>query len=650
MCGISGAVGAIDDEVRAGVARAHGAQAHRGPDADGTWEQIERGLGALFAHRRLSILDLSPLGRQPMRNEATGDVLCFNGEIYNYRELRSELAGLGARFRSQSDTEVILAGFARGGEGVLSRLRGMFAVALWDARSRSVLIARDRLGIKPVYLAELARPGAERVVLFASEVRSLLASGLVARRIDPIGLSSFLWNGVVGTPSTIVRGVRLLEEGTSVRIDEHGAITPPRRFWEAPRVPAPSADASPTAQTESVRELRRVLKETMEQHILSDVPLGVFLSGGIDSSAMAALATEVSPRRVRTFNVSFDEAQYDESPHAQAVATALGTEHSDVRLTEQRFAARLEDALAAIDQPSFDGINTYFVSRAVKEAGITVALAGTGGDELFGGYPSFREVPRSLRASRAAGWIPGGARRPLVRAVTRVATGRAGEIRPQTRWGKLEDLAFASDLYEAYQVSYAIFTRDFQADLLRVAAPEGLDWGLPAARAATLRARTGGEPELAGVSHLELGCFLGERLLRDSDWASMAVSLELRVPLLDHVLLEALWRVPVERRFLPLQRKQLLRDVGLGRLSPALFERPKRGFELPMALWTRRALRGELESTLTDVSLAHRVGLDGEVVARTLRAYRAGAPGIYWSRIWALYVLMRFARAHRLEL
>jgi len=649
MCGISGAVGAIDDEVRAAVARAHGAQAHRGPDADGTWEQTERGLGAMFAHRRLSILDLSPLGRQPMRNEATGDVLCFNGEIYNYRELRAGLAGLGARFRSQGDTEVILAGYARWGEGVLSRLRGMFAFALWDARERSVLIARDRLGIKPVYLADVERPGGERAVLFASEVRSLLASGLVARRIDPLGLSSFLWNGVVGTPSTIVKGVRLLAEGTSLRIDERGVVRREGPYWDAPTV-GRSPSASPTAQTDSVRELRRVLKETMEQHILSDVPLGVFLSGGIDSSAMAALATEVSPRRVRTFNVSFDEAQYDESPHAQAVATALGTEHTDVRLTEQRFASQLEGALSAIDQPSFDGINTYFVSRAVKEAGITVALAGTGGDELFGGYPSFREVPRSLRAGRAASWIPGGPRRSLMRAATRVATGRAGEIRPQTRWGKLEDLAFASDLYEAYQVSYAIFTRDFQADLMRVTAPEGLDWGLPTSRAAALRARTASEPELAGVSHLELACFLGERLLRDSDWASMAVSLELRVPLLDHVLCEAVWNVPTERRFLPLQRKQLLRDVGLTGLSPALFERPKRGFELPMALWTRRALRGELESTLTDVSLAHRVGLDGEVVARTLRAYRAGAPGIYWSRIWALYVLMRFARAHRLEL
>ncbi len=652
MCGISGAVGAIDDEIRSAVARAHDAQVHRGPDADGKWEHTERGLGAVFAHRRLSILDLSPLGRQPMRHDATGHVVCFNGEIYGFQSLRRELVVRGERFRSESDTEVILAGYAAWGRDVLTRLRGMFAFALWDARQRTVLIARDRLGIKPVYLAEIERPGGGRVVLFASEVRSLLATSLVPRRIDPLGLSSFLWNGVVGTPSTIVKGVRLLEEGTALTIDEEGRIHDERRYWNVPRV-APLASSptaqSPTAQSDSVRELRVALKETLEQHIQSDVPLGVFLSGGVDSSAMAALATEVSPRRVRTFNVSFDEAQYDESPHALAVATALGTDHTDVRLTEQRFARELPDALAAIDQPTFDGINTYFVSRAVKDAGITVALAGTGGDELFGGYPSFREVPRSLRGARGAQHIPRAVRAPFLRAATRVAMGRPGEIRPQTRWGKLEDVVASSDLYDAYQVSYAIFTRRFQADLQRSVAAD-TDSGLPSSRARALRERIADEPALAGVSHLELACFLGERLLRDSDWASMAVSLELRVPLLDHVLLETLWKVPIERRFLPLGRKQLLRDVGLGRLSPALFDRPKRGFELPMPVWARRALRGELESTMTDVSLAHRVGLDGEVVARTYRAFQAGAPGIYWSRIWALYVLLHYCRTHRLEM
>jgi asparagine synthase (glutamine-hydrolysing) len=647
MCGISGAVGAIDDEIRAAVGRMHDAQVHRGPDADGRWEHTERGLGAFFAHRRLSILDLSPLGRQPMRHEPSGHVVCFNGEIYGYQSLRKELAARGERFRSQSDTEVILAGYAAWGRDVVTRLRGMFAFALWDARSRTVLLARDRLGIKPLYLAELERPGGERVVLFASEVRSILASSLVARRIDPVGLSSFLWNGVVATPSTIVRGVRMLEEGTALTIDEHGRIHDERRYWSVPHVPTETS--SPTAQSDSVRELRRVLKETLEQHILSDVPLGVFLSGGIDSSAMAALASEVSPRRVRTFNVSFDEAQYDESPHALAVANALGTDHTDVRLTEARFARELPAALEAIDQPSFDGINTYFVSRAVKEAGITVALAGTGGDELFGGYQSFRDVPRSLRGASAARVLPSGLRGPVLRAATRLASGRPGEIRPQTRWGKLEDLGEASDLYEAYQVSYAIFTRRFQSELQRSVAAE-TDWGLPRERARALRERIAGEPDLAAVSHLELGCYLSERLLRDSDWASMAVSLELRVPLLDHVLLETLWQVPVPRRYLPLQRKQLLRDVGLARLSPALFERPKRGFELPMALWARRALRGEIERTMTDVSLAHRVGLDGEVVARTYRAFQDGAPGLYWSRVWALFVLLRYARTHRLEL
>jgi asparagine synthase (glutamine-hydrolysing) len=636
MCGIAGAVGAIDDGARAALSRIHGAQLHRGPDDEGTWECVDRGTGAAFAHRRLSILDLSPLGRQPMVHPR-GHVICFNGEIYNFRELRRELEDRGARFRSTCDTEIVLEAYATWGEGAIEKLRGMFALAIWDAERGEVLLARDRLGIKPLYWAR-----SERTLFFASELRAVLASGRVSRRICPAGLHSFLWNGTVASPRTILRDVSLLPEATLAWVGADAAPKEQRRWWSPPR-------SAPIAEPDSVAECARVLREAVAQHVVSDVPLGVFLSGGVDSSALAALATEaMGSGRVRTFNVSFEEARYDESPHAQAVASALGTEHVDVRLSADAFEASLDEALASIDQPTFDGVNTYFVSRAVKREGMTVALAGTGGDELFGGYASFRELPAARTAAALAGVVPTEARSALARAVSRIASGEAGEIRPQTRWGKLEDLASTGgDLFAAYQVSYALFTRSFQRELLQREAD--LDWGMPEERASQLRRAIDGQPDPHAISILETSCFLGDRLLRDTDAASMAVSLEVRVPLLDHVLVEALARVPIARRFLPAQRKQLLRDLALRELPAELFERPKRGFELPLATWTRQRLGGEMERTLTDVVLCQRAGLNGEAVARAWRAYASGAPGIYWSRLWALYVFLRFARSHELE-
>jgi asparagine synthase (glutamine-hydrolysing) len=643
MCGIAGAVGAVNHEVRDALLRMHGAQKHRGPDDDGRWEDVREGRGATFAHRRLSILDLSPLGHQPMEHPK-GHVICFNGEIYNFLELRAELESAGANFRSTSDTEIILEAYAQWGERAIERLRGMFALAIWDKDKREVLLARDRVGIKPLYYSTVVR-GESKTLLFASELRSLIASGLVPRRISPMGLQTFLWNGVVASPSTMVQDVLQLPEGTIAWARLDGTLVRERRYWSLPR-----SDGYGSALA-SATEATRVLREAVAQHIVSDVPLGVFLSGGIDSSALAALAREASPGPVRTFNISFDEATYDESPHARAVAKAIGSDHVDVRLTQRDFADGLEDALAAIDQPTFDGINTYFVSRAVRNEGITVALAGTGGDELCGGYTSFKELPRAREAATTAQVFPERARSMLARTFTRLRTGSPGEIRPQTRWGKLEDLLeTGGSLYEAYQVSYSLYTRSFISELLLRNFHEKSDWGLPPERGKYLRNLIEDQPDLHAISMLELSCFLEERLLRDTDAASMAVSLEVRVPLLDHVFIEALARIPVEKRFFPIQRKQLLRDIALSRLPAELFERPKRGFELPLALWIRQRLAGEIERTLTDVVLCHRIGLNGEAVARAWRAYRDGAPGIYWSRIWALYVLLRWCRAHELEL
>ncbi len=648
MCGISGAVGALTAELVRAVGAVSERQRHRGPDDDGAWQSGPAGdAGAAFGFRRLAILDLSPDGHQPMVDAASGNTIVFNGEIYNFRELRAELEGAGATFRSRSDTEVILHAYARWGDGAITRLRGMFGLAIWDAASRTVLLARDRLGIKPLYVCTVRRPGASDALLFASELRALLATGVTQRRLHRGALASYLWNGFVVGPDALVDGVQLLPPGTTARIDPRAVHVAPRRYWQLPTEPtARAADGGAAA----VERLRAELQTTLRQHLVSDVPLGIFLSGGVDSSAVAAMAASAagagSAGAVRTFNVSFDEAEFDESKYARAVAAQLGTQHTDVRLRQREFVDHLDDALAAIDQPTFDGVNTFFVSRAVRQAGITVALAGTGGDELFGGYRSFRDVPRSARAARALRWLGAPVLRSSANAIGRWRSGAAGELPPQTRWGKLADvLCSGGGLVDVYQIAYAMFTEDVHARL-HGGRPDAVRRGLPRARADELDGLVRAASPLHAVATLELANFLGERLLRDTDWAGMAVSLEVRVPLLDHVLVEAVAQVPAARRFRPLGKKLLLRELALGGLDPAIFDRPKSGFVLPIETWCRQRLRGEVEQVLLDAGACAAAGVDPVTVGRLWRAFRDGAPGIYWSRIWLLYVLLRWCRAH----
>src|SRR5919197_2893331 len=459
MCGIAGAVGAIDHEIIEGVRQMGVAQAHRGPDASGFWasNRTTSGKGAAFAFRRLAIIDLSEGGSQPMTDGETGNVIVFNGEIYNFEALRQELEANGERFRSRSDTEVILKAYARWGVECLPRLRGMFAFAIWDAAERSLLLARDRLGIKPLYLCGVSRPDGARTLLFASEVRALLATELPRREVDPVALASYVWNGFVVGPNTIVRGIELLPAGTSVVLSENATERGRRRYWQRP-----IGDTRPAARAELADELETAVRT----HLVSDVPLGIFLSGGIDSSAVTALAVRSSNATVRTFTIGFDEVAYDESPYARAVASALGTEHQEIRLSRKMFERELPQALGSLDQPTFDGINTYFVSLVVRDAGLTVALAGTGGDEMFGGYRSFRDVPWAAWWSRRLSSVP---REPLRAVATSAFAAIAphGAVPAQTRWGKFGDvLATRGDLVDTYQVSSALFSSTFAGELM----------------------------------------------------------------------------------------------------------------------------------------------------------------------------------------
>ncbi len=642
MCGIAGAIGAIDPTIERAVGAMMDAEVHRGPDDSGTY-RTGGSRGVIFGFRRLAILDLTSDGHQPMVDPRSGSAIVFNGEIYNYLALKRELEGAGTTFRSKSDTEVLLQGFAHWGNGVLGKLRGMYGFAAYDPASRQVLLARDRLGIKPLYYAEVQRPDG-KVLLFASELRAVLATGLIPRHLDPDGLATYLWNGFVIGPATAVRGVSLLPPGGWMTVSIDHPTAKPARYWSmGPRSPLPEAQA--------VAKLEHELLTAVRQHLASDVPLGVFLSGGVDSSAVASLAVRAGSRNVKTFHIGFDEAGFDESSYARRVSNALSTEHAEYRLTQARFVDDLENALSSIDQPTFDGINNYFVSRVVRDAGFTVALAGTGGDELFGGYKSFRDLPRSRGFVKALGLLPAALLDEVSRFAVRLKFGRAGEVPPQVRWGKLRDvLSTSGDLLSMYQVSYGLYTREFLAEMAdpRVLgrAPEGLPPALYEALASTSRRTTA----LSAISVFELSLFIGERLLRDTDWASMAPSLEVRVPLLDHEVVEAVQRVPDAARFLPLGSKALLRKLAMPTLDPTIFDRPKAGFVLPIEVWAKDRLAPQLESLFADRVLLESVGLEPAAVQRLWRTFRSGAPGIYWSRIWAPFVLLHWCQKHRVEL
>lgn len=641
MCGIAGILGRVDEPNRAALRRMNAAIAHRGPDSDGFWESTRdaRGAGALFAFRRLAILDLSPAGSQPMVDPVTGHVVVFNGEIYNYVSLRGELEAQGQAFGSSGDTAVMLRALGLRGRAALEALRGMFAFALWDPRQRRLTLARDPLGIKPLYFARNPDPSGAWSLIFASELRALLASGLLqSPRLHAGAAASMVWNGFMVAPETAIAGIECVMPGEVV-ISSAGDGAVSRELYAT--LPAPE----PVVGGEAA--FAQALEESVRLHLASDVPLGVFLSGGVDSSAIANLARKVSRSPVHTFTLGFQEQEHDEAPVARRVAAALGTQHREVVLTEQDFISRLDRALDSLDQPTFDGLNSYYMSHAVREAGFTVALAGTGGDELFGGYTSFRDLPALLRWSERAAILPAGAVQLAARAIAAWKQPSRGPIPQQTRWAKLPDMAArGNDLLRLYQLSYALFLPRFQRALLGEQAQAVSD-GLPEALRDRLRAETAGRAPLEAISVLEQRLFLGERLLRDTDAASMAASIEIRVPLVDVEVTRAANRLPGPLRYRPVGSKPLLRRLGLAGLDPALFDRPKAGFVLPFDRWLRAGLGKVIDDTMRDPQQVRAVGLDAGAVTALWRAYQSGAPGIYWTRIWAIYVFIRWCHRHR---
>jgi asparagine synthase (glutamine-hydrolysing) len=609
MCGIAGIYAyhpAADFIDRAALIRMRDHMFSRGPDGKGEWYSADGRVG--FGHRRLSIIDLSSRGAQPMQTADGRLVITFNGEIYNYRALRSKLEAKGYVFRSNSDTEVLLHLYTDLGVDMLRELRGMFAFAIWDSLEKQLLMARDPYGIKPLYYADDGS-----TLHFASQVKALMASRRVSKDHDTAGWVGFYMFGHVPEPFTTYREVRALPAGSFMCLTQ-GQLREPIQYDSIAKKYSQTGGKALSAPTEETTiRVRDALLDSVRHHLVADVPVGAFLSAGIDSHALVGLMRKAGQQDIQTITLAFDEfrgTQNDEAPDAMAVANFHGTRHTTRVVDENEFRADLPAIIEAMDQPTIDGINTWFVSKAARELGLKVAISGIGGDELFGGYPSFNDVPTCVRWMTALSSMPG-LGRALRRAFCRVHA---------DSWGVSPKLAglveFGGSYAGAYLLQRGLFMPWELSDLLD---PEVAHEGLKRLDPINHIAHTLiPDPLLpfARVATLESSLYMRNQLLRDADWAGMAHSLEIRVPLVDAVLLEKLAGMGLGMSQQNL--KHLLIDVCHGEEALSTVSRRKTGFLVPIAKWIDRQ-----QQSLT--SEWKRIPL--------LRS-----PRCHWSRRWAYSV------------
>jgi len=636
MCGIAGFISAEagEEELGCTVARMCETMRHRGPDDEG---RVIR-QGAALGMRRLAIFDPAH-GRQPMATADGRYWLVLNGAIVNHPELRSELARLGHAFRSECDTEVLLAAYVQWGAACLRRLRGMFAFAVWDTRERVLFAARDALGIKPLYYARRPNGG----LLFASELRALVASGQIATEIDPAAVSEYLGWSTVPAPRTIYSGCAALLPGHTLSYDRLGRVrTEP--WWQFPEIdPRDAQRGSGSGMVDTAahstfrRHLRYRLEEVARLYARSDVPLGAFLSGGLDSSACVALLRHTAAQQLKTFSIVFDEAGYSEESAAKVTAKALGTEHHELRLSGERVAADLPQILGCFDQPGGDGVNTYYASLAAKEGGVTVAVSGLGGDELFGGYPSFKDVPRLAR------WLPRW--RMLSERLRRFIVAQL-RSRADMRSRLLGDwLGTGRDIHELAAMRRRSFAETQQLALLAPEARRHAErLGPLHPLIDSLPLELGGADDFQIISAWELRSYMSDILLRDSDSFSMAHSLELRVPLIDNGLVEWVWAQPTALKYDARVTKWGLAEAARDLLPRDILERKKQGFSLPFPLWMRGPLRPFLEECFSAKSVGECPWLTGPVVRMMWEQFINGNDSRAWSRLWALAMLITFCQ------
>jgi asparagine synthase (glutamine-hydrolysing) len=570
MCGIAGvfayadSADAVDDnELR----RMRDHMRARGPDGEGEWFSGDRRVG--LAHRRLAIIDLSERGRQPMRSADGRFVITYNGEIYNYRELKAELESDGVVFASHSDTEVILHLYARLGEAMLAKLRGMFAIAIWDERKRELFLARDPFGIKPLYCADDGK-----TLRFASQVKALLQSS-ISRDPEPAGHAGFFIWGSVPEPWTLYRAVRALPAGTWVKVNANGTTVPREYASVSALLREAAMNPARCTREEAKAAIAEALRETVKMHHVSDVPVGVFLSAGLDSTLIAHLEPE--PRKdCLTLTLGFDEfrgKEQDEVPLAEEVARSLGAWHSTIVVSRKDFQHEREKLFAAMDQPSIDGVNAWFVSRAAWQMGLKVALSGVGGDELFASYPSFRDVPRIIQMVNRLPWLSKagvGLRKGIAPLLSHVMSPKYASL-----------AEYGGNCGGAYLLRRALYlpwelNEDFSLPELQRGL-EALDLVSHVGQACE-----GNPSARLAVTSLETNWYMKNQLLRDTDWAGMAHSLEVRTPFVDIVLLRAIAPFVAAH---PDMTKSDVFAAAAPSIPAKVLHKKKTGFVVPVRDW-----------------------------------------------------------------
>jgi asparagine synthase (glutamine-hydrolysing) len=612
MCGFCGFIGDPSGVNRGAMSCS---LFHRGPDDSGTFEASGSAGTVWLGSRRLAILDLTDTGHQPMSTSDGNLTVAYNGELYNFKEVRQVLIQKGYRFRGSSDTEVLLYAWREWGTNALSRLRGMFAFCAWDHGEQCLWLARDRLGEKPLYYA--IQP---RRILFASEVRSLLASNVIPRRMDSDGLDSYLTFGSVADPFTLVEGIRSLQAGHWARYSAGDFQI--RRYWSLNDVPELDDDECP--HEEAVQQTAGLLRDSCKSSMIADVPVGVLLSGGIDSSSLVAVLTELRFQNLQTFSVVFHgpDIDHSEATWSSLVAKRFQTNHHEITVEGEDVALWVREAVTAMDLPSYDGVNVFIVSKAISSTGLKVALSGQGSDELFLGYRQRHLFPLLLKLASSR-----------VRAASRpfAAAGGLLAFMHDSPYEKALQFGIDGDPQAvSYLIQHTIFSHKGVERLRGESRPSP---------ARFIRGQ-GGTTPLNKLSRLQLSHYLRSTLLRDGDQMSMANSLELRQPFLDHRLVEAVAAVPGHLRTHPSSvPKPLLVEAVGSRLPGQVVNRPKQGFALPFGRW--------LQEGLSVATLAQsEVGLEKTAMEAVFQRF---CKGQHWSRYWTLQVLAAWADKERLS-
>lgn len=621
MCGIAGIL-QFNSSVPPGmIRRMTETMAHRGPDAMSFFEEG----GLAFGHRRLSIIDLSTAANQPFVDHSGRYVIVFNGEIYNYREVKQLLPDYP--FHTTSDTEVLLAAYLKWGERCLEHMRGMFAFAVWDRKAGELFIARDGMGVKPLYYYQ----DNDRLV-FASEVRAVLSSGVMAKRLNQTALLDYFSYQSVTSPDSLIEGIRQLEAGTWMRWK--GKKTEGKRYWD---VSGKTVDFDLADDAAVKKQINLLMLQSIRRRLVSDVPVGAFLSGGIDSSVVVGLMAEAGPDRPNTFNIAFEEKEFDESHYAEIIAKKFNTNHTRLLLKPADFLDELQNALDAMDTPSGDGVNTYVVSKAIRKNGMTVALSGVGGDELFAGYPFFNQylglkekdflwsLPPVIR-KMAAGLLPGSSR------------GRSGRIRQLLR-------SPSSAIDDVYPVFRQLLSPSLIRELTTLSSGQSFT---TAVQQELIKRRDciGRLPLLSQVSVAEYLGYTQHTLLKDTDQMSMAVSLEVREPFFDLDLVAFVLAVPDSLKK-PVYPKSLLVESLKPLLPDEVVHRKKQGFLFPWNVWLKNELRPFCEKRINNA--AHRPFIDGARLTTYWKKFLAGDSSIRWGEIWLFVVLEYWLEKNGIE-